>query len=307
MVAKIAYLYLTHRDPKLLRKFAEHSPRAGVFVHVDAKVSAVPFIEACSDCENVHFAARRIPTYWGDFSYVEAEIKLMRLALSHPCNYDRFIIVQGADYPIVSERSIERYFEQNKAINYVNAAGCVKCGPIEMNKYRMKHDLSRNGVLQKALRKCSLLLVNLFGFGLWSKPPYVPLSDGRKLDLFSGWAQLSVTRDAANYFVTFHDRHPEFNEYFKTVYAADESYFHTIFWNSSLRNSSDQLDSLTERNEREMLNNTYFEYPMLVREFSKADEYPFLVSTGKLFFRKIDSKNGASLLERIEQECADAN
>ena len=134
---------------------------------------------------------------------------------------------------------------------------------------------------------------------VWRKPPYVRIDGDVDMALFSGWAQFSVTREVAEFFVSFHDTHPEFNEYFESVYAADESYFHTIFFNSRFAESA-SMPPIHAREGRLLLNNTYFEYPDQVREWTLPEEHTELLKSGKLFFRKIDSKRGRGLLDYID-------
>ena len=49
-----------------------------------------------------------------------------------------------------------------------------------------------------------------------------------------------------------------------------------------------------------MLNNTYFEYPDQVREWTLPEEHTELLKSGKLFFRKVDSERGRGLLDYID-------
>ena len=72
------------------------------------------------------------------------------------------------------------------------------------------------------------------------KRNYVMDASGRKLDIFQGCAQFGIISDAAAYIVNFHDTNKGFNRYFRTMYAVDEAYFHTIIYNSDfVRNTPD--------------------------------------------------------------------
>ena len=100
--------------------------------------------------------------------------------------------------------------------------------------------------------------------------------------------------------VGFHDSHLEYNDYFRSVYASDESYFHTIFWNSHFSATNIVPQAFKHWEHDLLLNNTYFEYPDVVREWRKAEEYTELLKTGKLFFRKVNSVMSKELLDTID-------
>ena len=243
----------------------------------------------------------RITTYWGDFSYVEAEIETMRVALSSNATCDRFVVIQGSDYPIVSHSMILDYFKKNTQLNYINAFDVLKRGDGEITKYIFKWNLKSKSRLANHLRKFKVAIGRKCPSIFKRKTPYIRISTGDELRIYGGWAHFSVVRSVAEYFVSFHDSHPEYNAYFRSVYAADESYFHTIFWNSPYASTNVVPYAFDHWEEKLLLNNTYMEYPSLVREWHDALEYSELCSTGKLFFRKVDSSRGCALLDEIDR------
>ena len=113
-----------------------------VFAHIDGKIDDRPFIDVCEGIENVEFVPSRRSTYWGDFSYVSAEVETMRHALSLTNDsVDRFVVVQGSDYPIVPFDQILSFFDTARGVNFINACVVEDCDSGEMNKYRIPHDL----------------------------------------------------------------------------------------------------------------------------------------------------------------------
>ncbi len=60
------------------------------------------------------------------------------------------------------------------------------------------------------------------------KMNYVKDKDGNCMKIFQGCAQFSITSELVEYILKFHDNNPQFNRYFKSMYAPDEAYFHTI-------------------------------------------------------------------------------
>lgn len=306
-MAKVAYLYLTHHDPELLARFAQFVSNGGgrIYAHVDARVDISAYKRVVSTVSNVEFVEPRIATYWGDFSYVEAVVETMRCALSGDSIVDRFVIVQGSDYPILSQRSINEFFDANVGVNFINAYDVMARGDsADIGKYLYNWNLKDSSLMARLSNKlkASLALSNLRVFS--KKPGCVRLSDGKEMRIFSGWAHFSLTRKTAEYMVSFHDSRPEYNDYFRTVYASDESYFHTIFWNSHFSDSNIVPQAFKHWEHDLLLNNTYFEYPDVVREWRKAEEYAELLKTGKLFFRKVDSVMSKELLDTIDASAA---
>ena len=105
---KIAYLMLVHNNPHLQKRAIEmlSSDGCGFFIHVDAKSDIRPFSGICG--EHVTFVEPRIPVYWGEFSIVEATMRLMRRALDCPQGYDYFVFLQGSDYPLAERQVYSR-------------------------------------------------------------------------------------------------------------------------------------------------------------------------------------------------------
>ena len=79
---RIAYLILAHNTPNHLARLvrALDSPNVDFFIHVDRKSDISRFRDRLSQ-PNVAFLKDRIAVYWGDFSDVEATVRLIKEAL----------------------------------------------------------------------------------------------------------------------------------------------------------------------------------------------------------------------------------
>ena len=84
----------------------------GFFIHVDNKQDITPFREACNGIENVYFVEERIDNYWGGYNSIIATMRTIKLALSTN-DYDRFVLLQGQDYPLYSPAETHNFFESN--------------------------------------------------------------------------------------------------------------------------------------------------------------------------------------------------
>src|SRR5437773_8382153 len=114
----IAYLILTHKNPNLLKRAigALSSERCAFFIHIDLKTDIREFSGISG--KNIFLSERRLPVYWGEFSQVEATIRLMRQAMGSSARYDYFVFLQGSDYPLRCSRYIEEFLERNGDCEY---------------------------------------------------------------------------------------------------------------------------------------------------------------------------------------------
>ena len=100
-----------------------------------------------------------------------------------------------------------------------------------------------------------------------------------------------MTRKLAEYLVRFHDENPGFNRYFRTMYAPDEAYFHTIVYNSPFAAHTPKGKAAASPHLTDFENLTYFEYPADVTLFTEKKDWPKLRDSGFLFFRKASSQS----------------
>lgn len=297
---RIAYIVLAHTDPghigRLARKLTADTNDA-VFIHVDLKTEQRHFASHVSGSERTHFVQERVAVYWAGFNSIKATVNAFEQAL-HSGDFDRFVILQGLDYPIRSSREIHEFFDAHPKTEFIRAVDeTATGGPRDLHKYCLywRKDLPRK--LGRVVNAPNVLLLRS-GFIPRFKPPWVEI-DGRRASIYPGWAHFALTREAAGYVTEFFRSHPGFNRFFRHVYAADESYFHTIIHNSSF--SPNVREPRPESREvGELLNVTYFEYPPHgVREYREMEEYQLLRDSGMLFFRKVTSK-GLRLLDHID-------
>lgn len=98
--APLAYLVLTHQDPRhlgrLLRRL-DHG--AHFYVHVDARADLRPFREATRGLP-VTFMDERLPVVGGGISQVQATLALLYNVIRRGEPYRKFVFLSGACYPI---------------------------------------------------------------------------------------------------------------------------------------------------------------------------------------------------------------
>lgn len=215
---KVAYLVLAHNNPKLLKRTIQklRTPDSDFFIHIDQKSDINQFADLYG--EGVSFIPDRVKVYWGEFSQVEAILKLMRQATQAPVRYDYLMLISGADYPLKSGKYIEAFFEANRGKEFINRSKMPASGK----------PLSRINTLRypssKPVRKFLSQAVAKFGL----QRDYTKYFR----EAFSGSTWWALSHEACAYMLRFIDENPRFVNFFENTFAPDESFFHTILGNS---------------------------------------------------------------------------
>ena len=217
--------------------------------------------------------------------------------------FDRFVILQGLEYPIKTNQEIHNFFEENQKKEFILAQNISETtNPKEKHKYSLFWYLdSTYSIGVKVIHKLNSALFIKTGIIPAFKSNYVRDSSGAKMQVYQGCAQFGVTRQLAEYIVKFHDENSEFNRYFKTMYAPDESYFHTIVYNSPFVKNTPDGKAITRPHLTNFENLTYFEYPTTVTLFTRSNDWTKLRDSGFLFFRKASSES-KELLDYIDEQ-----
>jgi hypothetical protein len=107
---KIAVLVLACRYPIGLRALTRFffAPCFEIFVHVDRKIDAAPFVESAGDSACI--LQERIPVFWRGWSIVEATMRLIIHAKSRS-EFDRYLLLSDDSVSIVDANAVLRSLE----------------------------------------------------------------------------------------------------------------------------------------------------------------------------------------------------
>ncbi|NNM65645.1 MAG: hypothetical protein HKL99_13745 [Burkholderiales bacterium] len=224
----LAYLILAHDQPAHLREMIARliTPDSQFYVHIDRKSRLEDFQLPVDP--RIHVMQDRVRVFWGDYSQVEAILRLMRAALSNPgLTPARLVLLSGADYPVRSNAEIHAHFRAHDDQEFIDL---VKMPSIERSK-----PLSLLTTYQP--RNTALPLINRLlqvaqRVGLLPQQrDYVPVLGG--LQPYAGSTWWALSRGAAAHVIDFLDSHPDYAEFFRHTVCPDESCIHTILGNSS--------------------------------------------------------------------------
>ena len=219
---KIAYLILTHRNPRLLKRTVQalSSDDCSFFIHIDKKSDIADFSEIRGD--NVSFTNKRVPVYWGEYSQVRAILLLIRQALESSEHYDYLVLLSGSEYPLRGRRYIHAYLEANQGVEFMNLGKVPAPGkPLaRITTLRFESDKPVRRLASRALAKIGLVQRDL-------------RKHLGKLEPYSGRTWWALTESASQFLMEFIVQHPQIERFFENTFAADESFLHTILGNSA--------------------------------------------------------------------------
>jgi hypothetical protein len=244
--AVVAYLLLTHKDPDQVMALADRihrlSPTSHVVVHHDRKADTLPW-----DGAPPHWAhlVERVEVEWGDWSIVEATLRMFRFA-HEELNAAWFVVISGEHWPVVSLESWERDLAE-RSVDAILPAQLLPrrlhFGPSDRDEnrflarcvHRWFHiKRPRSDVLHKALAGFSKI-------SLWTHPlvklEYSLRSDAwfvgvprrrgpvRNWDLYKGSEWIACNARAAAALLRVD---PALTEFFRRSHIPDESYMQTV-------------------------------------------------------------------------------
>lgn len=129
---RIAYLISAYKDSihleRLISALSYSVNDVHFFIHVDKKVNIAPFLQIAQRT-NVHFTGRRFYVEWGGLSQVKYQVEMLRTALAyekgHP-SFNRFVIITGQDYPLMSNEAIIKEYQNNPNKIYMTGINLSK-------------------------------------------------------------------------------------------------------------------------------------------------------------------------------------
>jgi Core-2/I-Branching enzyme len=285
------FAVLAHTEPELFARLVERLAPYPVVVHVDARSRAADFAGA----PRTTYVSERVAVRWGGFSVVRATRALYRAALERAQPSDHVVLLSGQCYPA---RPVEEFaahlasapFRQHcRAASMLGgkaSAGrllkrwCFDTAPIGPGVTRLPRALLRRGISELAPRRRPCV------FG--------------GVEPVAGSQWTALTADCvADLLGKAED--PVWDDLFRTTYAPDEMFFHTLVWNSGWRNEVED-PRLRPRAGRVTADFTNFHYldRGLTGTRTLAD-LPAIEASRMFFVRKVGSQRSAELLDALDR------
>jgi len=274
---RLAYIISAYKLPRQLVRLVQrlNTDGASFFVHVDQRSPDEVLscaIEALGSLPNVYFLERHA-CFWGDFGHVKATLKGIQRLLTTRTEFDYAVLLTGQDYPLKSNASIREFLVRQG-------------GALFLAHFALPSDEWEHGGMDR------IQAWHLHAFGRRWRVPLrrkVPLG----LQPYGGSSYWCLPRSAIVYIDSFSRQHPKFVDFFRYVDVPDEIFFQTILLNSPLAPHvvNDDLH--------------YIDWPVpdagSPRVLRTAD-LDTLARTDKLFARKFDVSEDATVLDLIDSE-----
>lgn len=298
------YLILAHKNPLQLSRMIERldDGASKFFIHLDAKTPIEPFA-ACLEGAHIRFIDKRERCVWGDFSIVQATIRLMEAASKEQ---GIFILMSGQDYPIQSQGYINDFLERNKEFDFIEIEPLEEKWKPKMVKDKLEHyhilhsEERGNSNCYAPFRHCSVFqklrtLTHLLKGRLSVKNFKLLCSLPKRVTPFERqyagsqfWAFSERTFYAMLHYIREHKAALE--GYYKYTSSPDEIYFHSVLMDLVAKDSTIKLKDPI----------TYVNYFRKNNVFVSEDFDKLTSAKGKLFARKFDTEVDTEILDKLD-------
>lgn len=298
----IAYLISAFTDPPQLKHLIEELDDDGCmfYVHIDKKIDIRQFKNQFK-AKNVVFLYDRVRIYWGTYSQVEFQMKLIKTALESGKHFDKLFMLSGQDYPLWSNQKIAEWVRRTYGRDMISGI-CIDCDDVaekDKQMYRLNRpqtDISwtsykMNDLASKALRKT----LNLIG----SKKPLNFTVGGLTWHLYKGSDYFALTHETASYVYQQWKDHKEIGDYFKSSFAPSETCIHTIIFNNPEYSAKADLHTGAYTSLKSLTPLHHIEYDPVIKVWTDND-IDELVMSGKMFARKLETDKSIKLIEKIK-------
>lgn len=301
---KIFYLIQAHKNPSQVKRLIEvlSVQNAYFLIHIDLKSDIKQFTDVIK-LKNVIFVKNRIDCIWGDYSQVLASLIMMReIDNLEPEPNDRVVLLSGQDYPIKSNQFITQFFNEHKdtcfidieyeATQYPALYHKIKTYKINRSNQREDFILVSRYYLKNLLKNFLKGKVNIADLKFLFYDKKIPLG----LKIYKGGQWWSINYKMQSEILRLYDKNKkELDDFFGTIFAADEIFFHTLIMMLKQSNNGLKIDS----------SNTYVNWSRkgdsLPVTFTKHDKIElFSQNRNKLFARKFDTALDSEILDMID-------
>lgn len=226
-----AILILAHRNPEMLIPLVKYFKRdCIVYIHYDAaSFLPLPIRSALNGIPQVRGVYQQYRVHWGGFSVLQAELFLLRTALSD-CRADFYHLISGQDYPIKSLRKFLSFFEARHGRDYIEYNELN----LESNHFDVLRRLSIFQPYDRVDARCKRGRNTVLA---WSNHQ---LRNGFRRRCpqcfpryYKGSQWFSITATSARLLLTYTSDSPAFLEHFRDEFAPEECYVPTVIVNLS--------------------------------------------------------------------------
>jgi hypothetical protein len=291
----IAYLLLVHANPAHVQRLITRlrSNNAVFFLHLDKKADPQAFAQLQAD--DVSLVPDAVAVHWGDYSQVEAILRLMKTALAAG-GFERFVLLSGADYPLWPTADIEAFFGNHPLDEFISM--------VPMPSDAAGKPLAR---LTTYVVRPTLSSLHSLALRILLKARVMPRQRNLQRALgpvkpYGGSTWWALTRSACAYVVEFVEHNPDLVRFFQGTQYADETFIHTILGNSPLlpnvKRNLTYTDWSAGGSSPANLSVVHLDYFRATKQFGPEGAY----GSGPMIFARKFNDNDADLLRLLDAD-----
>ncbi|MGV3706037.1 MAG: beta-1,6-N-acetylglucosaminyltransferase [Arcticibacter sp.] len=278
---QVAHIIMAHKDPLQVKRLVDRllHPGCSVFIHVDRSKAIEPFREVITNPQ-VRFVERRIKVNWGGFSQVQAFIHSMAECMECAPETEYINFLSGQDYPLRSMSELQEFLSLHSGAAFMEY---VTGGDPWLEESRRRiaqyHITDYTFPGQYKLEK----LINYL-------MPKRQLPAGFELVGRSQW--FTIDSESVRYILDVISTNKPIVNAFKHSWGADELFFQSILYNSSLK------PKLVNDNLRYIDWSAAQSSPKVLT----IGDAEALIRSGKFFARKFDSLVDEEIMDYIDSK-----
>lgn len=288
-----AYLIMAHKYPKQIFRLVSrlNDGTSEFFIHIDKKADFAQFQNLKEFGNIVHFTERFDAT-WGGYGLIKPYLSAMKTVRDSEKNFDRILLLSGQDYPIKSNEYINDFFKNSPYSNFIDYfpipnykkwPGSDRGGWYRVDKYYFGTKWY-NFLCSKGLNLLSTYI------------PFLRRKIPNKMKPFTGQTWWNLDMYALNYILDYTAKHPEYMDFHKNTFVADELFVQMIIANSK----DEKLLQSIENTEKRF---TIWEksdsaHPNILRK----TDLTAIQASDDLFARKFDENEDAEILDLIDSQ-----
>lgn len=285
-----------HKQPQLVFRILNKLQAENHYfiINIDSKCDCFEeFKKGLSDIRNITISGRKNIMH-GGFSQVECTIEQMKLAKKiGEDEFDYIHTISGQDYPCVSNEEFDTFFENNdKSYMWLDTQEELDAWKFTKYSHRLEHWYLMDILNAKWMNR--IHLAGIIRRGLYWIPRRYKYMD----QLWGGWNWFSIRIDVMNYLLDYIDNNKKYIKRFAYTTSSDELIFSSIlYWKAKelqieTRNPLRFVEWHPKRG--------YKGLPLILNE----NEFEDIINSGCFFCRKVDEKESAILLDKIDEYIA---
>ncbi|MFT5859680.1 MAG: hypothetical protein ACI865_001784 [Flavobacteriaceae bacterium] len=285
---KHALLITAYKDFKQLAQLVnEFDENFNIYIHIDKKSKVnQKTIQCILKNANVAYIETKYTVNWGGINHLKSYLLLSEEALKNDQN-EYFHLITGQDYPLKNNEYFNEllFNSTDEKISYLDYSKMPALklwttdGGMGRLEYYNFYDLFN---AKSSLGKKSLYYIKKLQLKLKFKRAI-----NIKQQLYGGSTYWTLPRNTLQFVINFTEQNPVFFRRFKYTFCAEEIYFQTVIMNSEHAKNviNDNLRFIDWENAKDG-----------GPAFLDESDYERIVSSNKLFARKIDSNKLKQML-----------